>query len=103
MKSYFELLPDLQLKIVESAETGLEVMAQESFDLILMDINLPGIDGITLTKYIKSLRDTLHIPIIAITANAMPQDIDKAGKVFDDYLTKPIDFQVLADTLRRYI
>jgi len=103
MKSYFDMLPGLELHIVETAESGLEILAQEHFDLILMDINLPGIDGITLTKYVKSLRDSAHTPVIAITANAMPEDIDKTEKIFDSYLTKPIDFQVLASELRHYL
>jgi PAS domain S-box-containing protein len=102
MKGYFDMLPGLQLYIVETAESGLEILAQEHFDLILMDINLPGIDGITLTEYVKSVRDYSHIPVVAITANAMPEDIEKTEKIFDSYLTKPIDFQVLASELRHY-
>jgi two-component system sensor histidine kinase/response regulator len=103
MKGYFDMLPGLQLHTVETAESGIEILSQRPFDLILMDINLSGMDGVTLTKYVKSLRDSGHTPVIAITANAMPEDIEKSEKIFDSYLTKPIDFQVLASEMRHYL
>jgi two-component system, sensor histidine kinase and response regulator len=103
MQRYFDMLPNLDLHIADTAEAGLEMMGKQSFALVLMDINLPGLDGITLTKHLKSLKDFAHIPVIAITANAMPQDTEAADGVFDMYLTKPIDFNVLANELQRCI
>jgi two-component system, sensor histidine kinase and response regulator len=103
MQKYFDMLPNLDLHTADTAEAGLEMMGKQSFDLVLMDINLPGLDGITLTKHLKSLKDSAHIPVIAITANAMPQDLEATDEIFDAYLTKPIDFKVLANELQRYI
>lgn len=103
MQGYFDMLPDLTLHVVETAEVALKTMGKHSFDLVLMDINLPGIDGITLTKKMRTLQDSNHIPVIAVTANAMPQDIEKTEGIFDAYLTKPIDFYILTETLTSYM
>lgn len=76
------------------AETGLDGLAvarNEIPDLILMDINLPDIDGVEATRQIKADHLTQHIPVIALTANAMHGDRERfldAG--CDDYLSKPV-------------
>jgi two-component system cell cycle response regulator DivK len=71
--------------------TGVEIATKETPDLILMDISLPGIDGVEATQRIKACQDTARIPVIALTANAMRGDRERfiaAG--CDDYLPKPI-------------
>ena len=103
MQTYFNRIENIHLHIAETAELGLEKMATHSFDLILMDINLPGIDGITLTKRMRAQQDFQHLPIIAITANAMPQDVEKSNEVFDAYITKPIDLSILTDALQKHL
>jgi CheY-like chemotaxis protein len=61
-------------------------------ELILMDINLPGISGIDVMKALRADPATARIPIIALSANAVPRDIEKALEAgFSDYLTKPIN------------
>lgn len=71
---------------------GLELAAEHKPDLILLDINLPGMNGYAVLKHLRQREATRNTPVIAISANAMPRDIEKgldAG--FDGYITKPID------------
>src|SRR5258708_16410806 len=76
----------------EDGLQGIALAARERPDLILMDINMPGMDGMEATSRLKSSPDLSHIPIIALTANAMRGDRERimaAG--CDDYLQKPVD------------
>ncbi len=84
--------------------TGVEMVARERPHLVLMDINIPGIDGMEATARIKSTPDLANIPIIARTANAMVGDREKilaAG--CDEYLQKPVNNATLVETIRRFI
>jgi PAS domain S-box-containing protein len=73
-------------------EIGIELALKNNFDLILLDINLPGMDGFELMNKLKNLKGYRDKPFVAISANAMPEDIEKAGaNGFTDYITKPID------------
>ena len=88
----------------EDGLTGVEMALHEQPDLILMDISLPGIDGVEATQRIKSFEGTRHIPVIALTANAMRGDRERflaAG--CDDYLSKPISMSELLEMLRKYL
>lgn len=74
-----------------TAEEGLEYAREHRPSLILMDISLPGMDGMTALKQIRADERICEIPVVAVTASAMPMDrrnIEKAG--FDGYITKPI-------------
>jgi two-component system cell cycle response regulator DivK len=65
-----------------------------------MDVKLPGIDGITATTLLKGIDATRDIPVVALSANAMKEDIDRAlGAGCSAYLTKPIDLQALYETI----
>lgn len=76
----------------EDAEQALLVIQKTPPDLILMDIALPGMDGLTLTRQLKAAPETKHIRIIALTAFAMKGDDLKAREAgCDGYITKPID------------
>lgn len=80
---------------------GLELAKEHKPDLILLDINLPGMDGFEVLKNLREGEGASNIPILAISANAMKQDIKKgldAG--FDDYITKPIDINALMCSVR---
>ena len=72
-------------------------------DLILMDINMPDMDGYTLTAKIKEKPEHKHIPVIAVTANVMRGDKEKALKSgCDGYIQKPIDIDLLTEQIERY-
>jgi len=81
-----------------NAEEGLTLAEQEMPDIILMDINLPGVDGYTALNILKTVESTRGIPVIAVSANASDAEIRKGRESgFDDYLVKPIDLdQVFA-------
>lgn len=91
---------------VDVASSGLEAVdsiVRLPYDLVLMDINMPEIDGVTATRRIRSLNSPYsEIPIIAVTANALKEDCEQyleAG--MNDYVTKPIDPKMLADAIQR--
>ena len=88
----------------ETAETGIERARAEAPNLILMDIGLPGMDGLTATAILKQDRSTKDIPIIALTSHAMKEDKERimaAG--CDGYITKPIDTREFPKTVARLI
>lgn len=83
-----------------NGRTGLEVAEQEMPDIILMDINLPDIDGMEVARLLKANPRLAHIPVIALTANAMFGDRERflaAG--CDGYLAKPISKSELLNTV----
>ena len=83
---------------VTDGAQGIAAALSQRPDLILMDMNLPVMDGWEAARHLKSINATHHIPIIALTAHAMIGDQDKALEAgCDDYATKPVDFpQLLA-------
>jgi CheY-like chemotaxis protein len=69
-------------------------------DVILLDINLPGISGFETLKILQNDQTTAHIPVLAISANALPHDEERAMKAgFRSYLTKPIKIKEFMNTL----
>jgi hypothetical protein len=79
---------------------GLELATSNKPDLILLDINLPGMDGYAVLKHLRQRELTRHIPVVAISANAMPKDIEKGKEAgFDHYITKPIDVKNLLNVV----
>jgi PAS domain S-box-containing protein len=88
------------LLTADNAETGLELARESQPDIIMMDINLPGMNGYEALKQLKQSALTRYIKVIALSANAMSEDIDSgltAG--FDAYITKPIMFEKLLATI----
>jgi CheY-like chemotaxis protein len=86
------------------AETALASVREAPPKLILMDVQLPGIDGLELTRRLKADPATAPIKIIAVTAYAMKGDLDKAFAAgCDDYVTKPIDTRALPDTIAKHL
>lgn len=85
------LLFQFEVQEAISAEAAAEYLRSHHPDLILMDIQLPGMDGLTLTRRLKADPGTADIPIVGLSAHAMPRDIEMARKAgCADYITKPI-------------
>ena len=83
---------------------GLDMALQHRPDLILMDIQLPGIDGYEVTRRLKAQEETKHIPIIAVTSFAMKGEEDRAREAgCDAYVSKPIDIRKLVETVQRFL
>ena len=83
--------PDLRLLTAVNGNLGIEIARDNQPEVILMDINLPGINGFEALKILRSDPATAHIPVIAVSANAMPLDIERGMKAgFFRYITKPI-------------
>jgi two-component system cell cycle response regulator DivK len=86
-----------------SADVAFEKLEAGGIDIILMDINMPDIDGYTLTAKIKAVEKFKKIPIIAVTANVMRGDREKSLEAgCDGYIQKPIDIDTLAQQIERF-
>ena len=86
------------------AEQAQEMLKSATPDLILMDIALPGMDGLTLTRKLKTDEKLKHIPVVAMTAFAMKGDEQKAlAAGCDGYITKPIDTRKLPQQVAAYL
>ncbi len=87
-----------------NANDAMKMIETEKPDLILMDINMPEVDGYTLTAKIKSTPGMSKIPIVAVTANVMRGDREKSLEAgCDGYIQKPIDIDILTQQVERYI
>jgi len=92
--------PDVRLLCARNGNRGIEIARASRPDAILMDINLPGISGITALRILADDPATSSIPVIALSANAMPHDIEKGLEAgFFRYLTKPIKVSEFMETL----
>ena len=92
------------VRTAASAGEALEVLREFQPRLILMDIQLPGMDGLTLTRQLKADPRTSGIPIIAATAYAMKGDEERVRAAgCDGYITKPIDTRRLPQDIERYL
>ena len=93
----------VSLETCETAEAGLEIVNQRKPDLILMDINLPGISGIEAAQKLHETPAFADIPLIALTAAALEENSHASQGLFTAYITKPVDFTLLARTLQPYL
>lgn len=104
MRKIISSHPNLVLLEAADAEAGIELARTVIPRLILLDINLPGMDGFAAIAQLKEWPETAHIPVIAVTANAMNRDVER-GKTagFTDYLTKPLDVPYFLGLLDRLL
>lgn len=92
IKSIVKQIPNTKLITAATGEEGIEMILDEQPDLILMDINLPGISGYDVLKVIKNETSLANTPVFALSANAMPEEIQRGKDAgFFDYLIKPIN------------
>src|SRR5439155_9420825 len=88
----------------EDAEKGIALAKAEKPSLILMDVGLPGIDGLSATGILKRAAETKEIPVVALTAHAMKGDEEKAlAAGCAGYIRKPIDTRALPQMVARFI
>jgi PAS domain S-box-containing protein len=100
IEQFLARYPDLHMLSAADGNLGIEFARAHQPDAILMDINLPGINGIDAMKILRADPLTAHIPIIAVSANALPRDIEMClAAGFFDYLTKPIRLDELMRSL----
>ncbi len=91
---------DLRLLSAHDGHLGLELAQAHRPDVILMDLNLPGMSGFEVLRQLGADPDTASIPVIALTANAMPRDIERGMAAgFHRYLTKPIDIDKFTEAI----
>jgi len=104
LKMRLELLNGFEVLIAENGEIGCAMANSEHPDLILMDLDLPVVDGWEATRRLKGNASTSKIPIIALTAHAMSGSREKALAVgCDDFDTKPVDFDRLLQKIDRIL
>lgn len=86
------------------AETGIQLTRKHRPDLVLMDVQLPGIDGLKATQIIKGDPALKDIPVVALTSYAMQGDEEKAVKAgCTGYITKPLDTKAFLETIDQYL
>jgi len=90
--------------VARTAEDGITLAVSEPPDLVLMDLQLPGIDGMEALRRLRESPRTADIPVVAVTAQAMKQDRERALDAgFNGYLEKPITVRAFPDQVRRFL
>lgn len=98
------LAEDYQVVEAENATQALSIIQDLTPNLILMDINMPEMDGYTLTRKIKSIPHLSSIPVLAITANVMKGDRERTLQAgCDGYIDKPIDIDKFYETITQFL
>ena len=88
----------------EDGQAGVETALRERPDLILMDVMMPVMNGYDATRRIKDHRETASIPVVALTASAMPHERDQAlAAGCDGYITKPIDTRAFPNQIKQFL
>ncbi|SHO59467.1 response regulator [Algoriphagus zhangzhouensis] len=95
-----------KMTAARNGQQVLDLLAKEDFDLILMDISMPVLDGIACTKAIRNLPDEKKssLPIIAISGNILNMTHDEFRKAgFDDFIQKPLDYDQVLATVKKFL
>jgi PAS domain S-box-containing protein len=92
--------PDIALMSAHTGEMGLELARIHHPDVILLDINLPGMDGFEVLKHLRENEDTHHIPVLALTANDSAKNLERGRNAnFCDYIVKPLDIKKFLEVI----
>jgi CheY-like chemotaxis protein len=92
------------VRVARTAEDGIALAVKDPPDLVLMDLQLPGIDGVEALRQLRQSPRTAGIPVVAVTAQAMKHDRERALEAgFDGYLEKPISVRMFPDQVRRFL
>ena len=95
---------DAEVTIVENGQEALNAVQQQPFDIVLMDVQMPVMDGYEATKQIRLLFSAAELPVIAMTASTLKEDREKALEVgMNDYLSKPIEVDAIHQVLGKWI
>jgi hypothetical protein len=95
-----------EMKAARNGKQVLEFLEKEDFDLILMDISMPVLDGVQCTKMIRAMADPIksNLPIIAISGNINNYTNDEFRKIgFNEFIQKPLDFDKVLATVKKYL
>ncbi len=104
LKMRLELLDEFEVLVAEDGEKGCELALAKKPDIILMDLDLPVIDGWEATRRLKANPETHQIPVIALSAHALAGSREKAlAAGCDDFDTKPVVFERLLDKIRALV
>jgi CheY-like chemotaxis protein len=104
LKMRLELLDEFEVLVAENGERGCEMAAQELPDLILMDLEMPVVDGWEAARRLKSKAETRKIPIIGLSAHALAGEREKAlAAGCEEFDTKPVEFDRLLLKVRRLL
>ena len=92
------------VRVARTAEDGITLAVSEPPDLVLMDLQLPGIDGMEALRRLRQSPRTAGIPVVAVTAQAMKQDRERALEAgFNGYIEKPISVRAFPDQVRSFL
>lgn len=94
---------DIELVKANSGTAAFQAAKDMEFVLVLMDISLPDMDGITITKELKKQQKFRDVPFIAVTAYAMASEEEAFRETFNDYISKPIDDDVFIEKLKKWM
>jgi CheY-like chemotaxis protein len=104
LKMRLELLGDFEVITAEDGEKGYEMVCTERPDIVLMDLEMPGISGWEAAKRIKNNPETRDIPVLALSAHALAGEREKAlAAGCDEFDTKPVEFDRLVAKVRRLL
>jgi len=104
VEQIIQMKGDIALYTAHTPLLGLELAEAHLPNIILLDINMPEMDGYQVLEQLKKIKELKNTPIIAVTANAMSRDIERGKKAgFSDYITKPINITLFLETLEKYM
>jgi two-component system sensor histidine kinase/response regulator len=95
---------NLTADVASDGQQALDRIGEQHFDLVLMDMQMPVMDGLTATTRIRAMENGAHVPIIAMTANALHEDRERClAAGMDDYLAKPLQGKQLRAMIMKYL